>query len=107
MRWSLRNQLLWPFAGVMAVTLVLVSGVNAWLAARRAEQQILAQLANIGETLRRPPYPLSESVLRQIRSLSGAELVVADAAGKVVAASSPAIENNRPLAALPKSSSPQ
>lgn len=106
MRWSLRNQLLWPFAGVMAVTLVVVSGVNAWLATRRAEQQILSQLANIGESLKRPPYPLTESVLRQVRSLSGAELVVTDSAGKVVAASSPAMENNRPMQDLPKTEEP-
>ena len=92
MRWPLRYQLLWPFAGVMAVTLVLVSGVNAWLATRRAEEQIQSQLSNIGETLKRPPFPLTESVLRQARSLSGAELVVTDAQGKVVASSTPAVE---------------
>jgi signal transduction histidine kinase len=100
-RWSLRNQLLWPFAGVMAVTLVLVSGVNAWLATRRATEQIQSQLSKIGETLRRPPFPLTESVLRQARSLSGAELVVTDAEGKVVAASAPAMENGRPFQILP------
>lgn len=76
----------------MAVTLVLVSGVNAWLATRRAEGQIQSQLSNIGETLKRPPFPLTESVLRQARSLSGAELVVTDAKGKVVASSTPAVE---------------
>src|SRR5689334_20819919 len=81
-RWSLRNQLLWPFAGVMAVTLVLVSSVNGWLAARRATEQIQSQLSKIAETLKRPPFPLTESVLRQARSLSGAELVVTDSEGK-------------------------
>jgi signal transduction histidine kinase len=91
-RWSLRSQLLWPFAGVMAVTLVLVSGINAWLATRRAEEQIQSQLSNIGETLKRPPFPLTESVLRQARSLSGAELVVTDVQGKVVASSTSAVE---------------
>ena len=47
----------------MAVTLMLVSGVNAWLATRRATEQIQSQLSKIGETLKRPPYPLTESVL--------------------------------------------
>jgi len=105
-RWSLRNQLLWPFAGVMAVTLVLVSGVNAWLATRRATEQIQSQLSKIGETLKRPPFPLTESVLRQARSLSGAELVVTDAEGKVVAASAPAMENGRPFQILPPTADP-
>jgi signal transduction histidine kinase len=91
-RWPLRNQLLWPFAGVMAATLVLVSGVNAWLASRRAAEQIESQLSNIGETLKRPPFPLTESVLKQARSLSGAELVVTDAESKVVVSSLPAVE---------------
>ncbi|MFN0019794.1 MAG: sensor histidine kinase [Pirellulaceae bacterium] len=101
MRWPIRNQLLWPFAGVMAVTLVIVSGVNAWLATRRAEEQIQTQLSNIGETLKRPPFPLTESVLRQARSLSGAELVVTDAGGKVVASSASAVEPGQIIKAPP------
>ncbi len=86
----------------MAVTLALVSGVNAWLATRRAEAQIQTQLANIGQTLKRPPFPLTESVLRQARSLSGTELVVMDMEGKVVASSTPAVENARPLETPPR-----
>ena len=89
MRWPIRYQLLWPFAGVMAAALVLVSGVNAYLASRRAEEQIQSQLRNIAQTLQRPPYPLTESVLKQAGALSGAELVVTDSQGKVIAASTP------------------
>lgn len=97
MRWPLRNQLLWPFAGVMAVTLVIVSGVNAWLATRRAEEQIQTQLLNIGETLKRPRFPLTESVLRQAKSLSGADLVVTDGQKKVTASSTPSVEPGQVL----------
>jgi hypothetical protein len=86
----------------MAVTLVLVSGINAWLATRRAAEQIQSQLAKIGETLKRPPFPLTESVLRQARSLSGAELVVTDAKGMVMASSTPAMENGRLLITPPR-----
>lgn len=99
MRWSLRNQLLWPFAGVMAVTLVIVSGVNAWLATRRAEEQIQTQLSNTGQTLQQLRFPLTESVLRQAKSLSGADLVVTDAQGMVVASSTPAVEPDQSLQA--------
>ncbi|MBC7852752.1 MAG: HAMP domain-containing histidine kinase [Pirellulaceae bacterium] len=98
MRWPLHYQLLWPFAGVMALTLAVVSGVNAWLATRRAEEQIQSQLSNIGETLRRPPFQLTHSVLQQARGLSGAELVVTDSAGKLVASSTTSIEAGLHLA---------
>lgn len=104
MRWPIRNQLLWPYAGVMAVTLVIVSGVNAWLATRRAEEQIQTQLLNIGETLKRPRFPLTESVLRQAKSLSGADLVVTDSQKKVTASSTPSVEPGQLLKAPPVAS---
>lgn len=81
----------------MAVTLVIVSGVNAWLATRRAEEQIQTQLLNIGETLKRPRFPLTESVLRQAKSLSGADLVVTDGQKKVTASSTPSVEPGQVL----------
>lgn len=99
MRWPIRHQLLWPLTGVMVVALVAVSGTNAYLATRRAEQEIQAQLRNIAQTLRRPSFPLTESVLRQARSLSGAELIVTSQSGDVVASSLTAGELKLPRAA--------
>jgi signal transduction histidine kinase len=83
----------------MAVTLVIVSGVNAWLATRRAAEQIQTQLSNTGQTLQQLRFPLTESVLRQAKSLSGADLVVTDSQGKVVASSTPAVEPDQSLRA--------
>lgn len=86
-RWPLRSQILLPMASVMLATVVTVGSVDAWLAGRRAQQQIETQLQDIGRTLAGSPFPLTDNVLRQMRGLSGAEFVVANRAGAVVASS--------------------
>ena len=43
-RWPLRSQILLPMASVMLATVVTVGSVDAWLAGRRAQQQIETQL---------------------------------------------------------------
>lgn len=91
-RWPLRNQILLPFAGVTVVTLVVVSVLNALLASRRTESQVAQQLYDVAETLRPSSFPLTETVLKQARGLSGAELVVLDDEGSVIAASLPTPE---------------
>lgn len=89
MRWPLRNQLLLPFTLVIGIAVVTVSGVDAYLAARRFERQIDAQLARMAETLRDATFPLTDPVLAQIRGLSGVEIVALDAAGRVTNSSLP------------------
>ncbi len=74
-------------ASVMLATVVTVGSVDAWLAGRRAQQQIETQLQDIGRTLAGASFPLTDNVLRQMRGLSGAEFVVANGAGAVVASS--------------------
>ena len=105
MRWPLRNQMLVPFAGVILAAVTLVSVLNAWLAAHRAERQLESQLRRIVATLQNPAFPLTESVLQQARGLSGAEFVVTEEAGRVLAATlvdPPAL----PVASPPSSSAP-
>lgn len=87
MRWPLRYQILLPMACVMLAVVAIVSGVDAWLAGRRAHEQIETQLHEIGRTLTGASFPLTDNVLRQMRGLSGAEFVVANRAGTVVASS--------------------
>nr|MCU0979562.1 hypothetical protein [Pirellulaceae bacterium] len=87
MRWPLRYQILLPMACVMLAVVAIVSCVDAWLAGRRAHGQIETQLQEIGRTLAGASFPLTDNVLRQMRGLSGAEFVVANRAGTVVAAS--------------------
>lgn len=87
MRRPLRYQILLPMACVMLAVVAAVSSVDAWLAGRRAHEQIETQLQEIGRTLAGASFPLTDNVLRQMRGLSGAEFVVADRARIVVASS--------------------
>ena len=86
MRWPLRNQILIPFAGVMLAAILAVTLINAYLAAQRSTDQIQEQLASIGRTMQESQFPLTEPVLRQAKGLSGAEFVVADGQGRILAA---------------------
>jgi hypothetical protein len=87
MRWPLRLQILWPMAGVMVVTVSLVSGVSAFFAANRVERQIEKQLRDVVSTLSRSSFPLTDAVLQQMRGLVGADFVLTDSTGRTVAAS--------------------
>jgi len=86
-RWPLRSQILLPMGCVMLATVVAVSSVDAWLAGRRAQEQIEKQLREIGGTLAGASFPLTDNVLQQMRGLSGAEFVVVNRGGAIVASS--------------------
>jgi signal transduction histidine kinase len=86
-RWSLRNQILLPMAGLMLVTLLGVSALNVYLAVQRTRSQIESQLRDVTQTIVEAAYPLTDNVLRQMHGLSGAELVVVGEAGQRLAGS--------------------
>jgi len=71
----------------MLLLIVGVSGLDAYLAARRTEQQVEAQLERIARTLHDATFPLTDTVLQQMRGLSNADFVVADARGQPLAMS--------------------
>lgn len=87
MRWPLRYQILLPFGGVMLAVVVGVSLLDAVLAARRTQRQIEHQLQGVAHTLRDATFPLTDAVLKQTRGLSGAEFVLTDQHGRLLAAS--------------------
>lgn len=87
MRWPLRNQILLPVAALLLVTLLGVSITSVALAVRRTEGRIESQLRDVARTLSESSFPLTNNVLRQMRGLSGAEFLLADEAGRIVAAS--------------------
>ena len=91
MRWPIRYQILLPLAGLMLVAVLGVSMLSAYLAAERAEQQIDEQLRRLARTLLDSSFPLNDVVLSQMGGLSGAEFALADAEGRVVAASRPSL----------------
>ena len=66
---------------VVLLAIVLASGTSAYLEVREANQRQEKELARVVAALGDPTYGLSESVLRTIRGLSGAEFVVFDADG--------------------------
>ena len=103
MRWPLRVQIALPYAILMVVVLATVSFLNALVASRLSQRQIEQQLASIAKTLLDSNFPLSESVLKQVSGLTGAEFVLASESG-----SEPAIGSSpvaRFLQNLPESHS--
>lgn len=92
MHWPLRNQILLPFAGALLVALLTVTGIDAYLAARRTEEQINRQLKEIATTLREIQFPLTDAILHQTRGLSGAEFLVTDSRSRVVAGTIAGVE---------------
>ncbi len=93
MRWPLRRQILVPFTGTILAVIVAITAINAYWAADRSAAQIHRQLAKIGATMQESQFPLTVPVLQQARGLSGAEFVVADSNGNVVAQSLPEAEH--------------
>ncbi|HEV3136636.1 MAG TPA: HAMP domain-containing sensor histidine kinase [Pirellulales bacterium] len=87
MRWPLRYQILFPFAGVMLAVVVGVTLLDAYLAARRTQRQIEDQLHGIAQTLLDANFPLTDAVLKQTRGLSGAEFLLTDQKGTLEASS--------------------
>ncbi|NOY43156.1 MAG: HAMP domain-containing histidine kinase [Planctomycetes bacterium] len=85
MRWPLRNQIMVPMIGVMLPALVGVSALNAYLSGHKVKQQIERQLQGVTSTLSESNFPLTSGVLQQMRGLTGAEFVLADESGQLLA----------------------
>jgi signal transduction histidine kinase len=85
MRWPLRNQIVVPMAAVLLMTVLAVSITTAILAARRTTAELERLLTNIARTVKEARFPLTEPVLLQMRSLSGAEFVLVDERGQRLA----------------------
>ena len=87
MRQPLRFQIMFPMLGLIFTALISVSALNAYLAAERASRQIERQLQGITHTLEQTNFPLTDTVLRQLRGLSGAEFILATKNGEKRASS--------------------
>jgi signal transduction histidine kinase len=84
MRWPIRSQLLVPLLLLLAGT----AGITTWTAlasARRARQQVETRVRNVAEYLAgEKSFRLTESILLQVKRLSGADYVLVPPAGKAV-----------------------
>ncbi len=87
MRWPLRYQIMVPMAAVMLLAVIFVEGVGALLAVRDTESQIAAQIHEVARIASQANFPLTAPVLRQMKALSGAELIAVDADGRTIASS--------------------
>src|SRR5262249_21118752 len=84
-RWPIRNQILLPLAAAALLSLTTVGIINAVLAERRTCAHVEQQLRQVIGVLANSSFPLTNSVLGQMRDLSSAEFVLTDANGAVAA----------------------
>jgi signal transduction histidine kinase len=87
MRWPLRRQLTLPLLAVAVASLAAVGAINAHFAARQTRQRIQRQVDGVTTVLATSNFPLTSSVLEQMRELSGAEFVVTTIDGATKSAS--------------------
>ena len=73
MRLGIRYRLLLPL-GLLLVGVVGASLWSARVAARQAEERVAGQVREVSQTLTAGRFPLTQPVLEQVKSLSGAEL---------------------------------
>ena len=89
MRWPIRNQIMFPLLAVAILSLGAVGIINAVLTERRTCAQVEQQLRQVIGVLSTSTFPLTNSVLRQMRELSSAEFVLVDPSETVVASTLP------------------
>ncbi len=106
MRWPLRYQILLPLVGLMLITMLGVSLLNAYWSLRQTRRRIADQLVQIRDTLSATNFPLTDAVLRQMSGLAGAEFAVTERSGRVTAATIPAELAAEIAATLPAASPP-
>lgn len=87
-RLPLRRQILLPLLAIVALCVVGVSGAHVWLTTRLLQNAVNEQMRSVAETLNESTFPLETNVLRQVRGLSGAELVLIDPASGIALAAS-------------------
>jgi signal transduction histidine kinase len=84
MRFPIRVQLMLATLLVAVTAIVLACAASIYLAVSVAARTKAEELSRIEETLSETNYPLTESVLGQMRGYSGAEFVLLDAQRRVV-----------------------
>jgi signal transduction histidine kinase len=79
-RLGIRYRLLLPL-GLLLLGVVAASLWSARVAARRAEERVAGQVRDVSHTLQHATFPLTAPVLEQVKSLSGAELLLVNSDG--------------------------
>jgi signal transduction histidine kinase len=87
MQSSLRHQILIPFAALLALAVLGLTLLNAYLGARRVTHETEYQLRQVARTLLESRFPLTDRVLQQMHGLTGAHFLITSAGGEVQATS--------------------
>ena len=86
---SLRSQFLIPLAATLILVCAVLAVVSWTMADYYARRSIRSRLQSVVNLCRAAPFPLTETVLRQMRDLSGVELVLLDASSLANGGTSP------------------
>lgn len=89
MRWPIRNQILLPLVLIQLLVVTGMSSLAAWWSLARVEQGIDQRLTELSRSLTAASYPLNDSVLNQLRGLTGAEFILRNSDAQVIAATGP------------------
>ena len=76
MNWNLRNQILLPISIVFLLGITIATTVNVTNLMRAEKQKIDSQVHQLIDTIEEKSFPLTDSVLRQIQSITSVQLIV-------------------------------
>ena len=86
-RWPLRNQVLLPISILVLAALAAVSALSANLSVQQTRRRIERELAKVAETLQSSTFPKKDVVMRQMSALAGADFILTDRQGDLLASS--------------------
>lgn len=87
MKFPLRYQVFLPMASLVVTTVLATSIATASIQGRRTRTEVQRDLQRMAHTLAESTYPLTAPILEQLHGLTGAEFLVTDAVGHLIAAS--------------------
>ncbi len=87
MTWNLRNQILLPISIVFLLGITIATTVNVTNLYRAEKQKIEKQVNQLIDTLEEKSFPLTDSVLRQVHSISSIHVIVDFGEGETYATS--------------------
>lgn len=86
MRWQLRNQITIPVIMLILSVLFVATGLHVYLSVARFRRQVQQNVQAVASTLATSNFPMTQSVLSQMKGLSGADFVVVTSSHQLVAA---------------------
>jgi signal transduction histidine kinase len=98
-RWSIRNQILVPFAVLQIAAVAALTLAATLFSVRRVERETDRHLQSVVATLQDSSFPLTGNVLQQMRGLSGAEFAVVRDQDRITLSTLPGLRSDTPIPA--------